>query len=276
MTMTSEERDLITGLFNRLRGADTQPHDADAESLIQQSVASQPNAPYLFVQTLLVQEHALMNAQARIQALEQQLAAAAARAQPAPHSGGFLSGLFGGSSTPAPANIPPQSLPAAIPSAANPPYPSTVNLPASAGGGFLRGALSTAAGVAGGALLFQGIEDLLGHRSGAFGYGLGGGGGGGFMDTGFGGRPEIVENVNNYYGDDAATREPGSDAGMQGGAGDYQNSDFGSKGDDFPASVDLGNDVAAPNTADDFGGSSNDDFADSGSSDFSSDDSSSV
>jgi hypothetical protein len=272
--MTSEERDLITGLFDRLRGADTQPHDPEAENLIRQSVAGQPGAPYLFVQTLLVQEHALMNAQARIKALEQQVAAAAARPVQPARSGGFLSGLFGGATaSSAPANIPPQSLPAAQPVAPNLPYPSTVNLPASAGGGFLRSALSTAAGVAGGAMLFQGIEDLLGHRSGAFGSGLGGGGGG-FMDTGFGGRPEVVENVNNYYGDDAA-REPGNDL-QNTGFDQNQNADFGSKGDDFPASVDLGNDVAPTDASDDFG-SSNDDFSDAGSSDFSSsDDSSSV
>jgi hypothetical protein len=268
--MTSEERDLITGLFNRLQSADVQQHDAEADNLIRQLVASQPAAPYQIVQTLLVQEHALLNAQARIKALEQQLAAASAQqVRPAPaHSGGFLSGLFGGSSTtppPAPSNIPPQSLPSVAPPA--PPYPSTVNLPASAGGGFLRGALTTAAGVAGGALLFQGVEDLLGHRSGAFGSGLGGGGG--FMDTGFGGRPEVVENINNYYGSqDNPGGGGGTDPGLQSG-GDFQDTGFDTKPDDFPASVDLGNDasVAAP---DDFG-ASNDSFADTGS-DFSGDD----
>jgi hypothetical protein len=280
--MTSEEHDLITGLFNRLKTADTQQHDAEADDLIRQSVASQPGTPYQLVQTLLVQEHALMNAQSRIKALERQVAAAAApQAQPAGHSGGFLAGLFGGSSNPAPANIPPQSLPAAAPVAANPPYPSTVNLPASAGGGFLRGALTTAAGVAGGALLFQGIEDLLGHRSGAFGSGLGGGG---FMDTGFGNRPEVVENVNNYYGDDAA-RGTGNDPNLPDANFDPKD-DFPASvdpgndtpppmdavNDDFPASVDPGNDAAPP---DDFG-SSDDSFADSGGGDFSSDDSSSV
>ena len=119
--MTTEERDLITGLFSRLRNAEPPQRDSDADHLIQQSVSAQPGAPYLLVQTLLVQEHALLNAQTRIKALEQQVAAA--KAQPAAHSGGFLSGLFGGGTAAGTANIPPQSLPAA-PSA---PYPSTVN-----------------------------------------------------------------------------------------------------------------------------------------------------
>ena len=146
--MTSEENSLITGLFDRLGSADTQSHDADAENLIRQLVASHPGAPYLLVQTVLVQEHALANAQARIKALEQQVAAAAAQPAPTTHSGGFLSGLFGGgSSTAAAANIPARTLPPAP----APAYPSTVSMPASAGGGFLRSALTTAAGVAGGA-----------------------------------------------------------------------------------------------------------------------------
>jgi hypothetical protein len=52
--------------------------------------------------------------------------------------------------------------------------------------------------VAGGSLLFQGIEDLLGHRAGAFGSMLGGAGGG-FMP------PETVDVTNNYYGADPAS-----------------------------------------------------------------------
>ncbi len=274
--MTSEERDLITGLFNRLRTADTQQRDAEADTLIQQSVAGQPGAPYLLVQTLLVQEHALVNAQARIKELERQLAAAsAARApQPAAHSGGFLSGLFGGSSATPPAggNIPPQSLPAASP-AASMPYPSTTAMPASASGGFLRSALTTAAGVAGGAMLFQGIEGLLGHRSGAFGSGLGGGGG--FLDTGFGGsgggRPEeIIEN--NYYGnqDNVPQQAMENDPGLQPAAADYQDTGFTSGTDDLSAGSDPGYD-APPDDS-----SYTDNSGDSGSGDYSSDDSSAV
>ena len=39
---------------------------------------------------------------------------------------------------------------------------------AAAGGGFLRSALTTAAGVAGGALLFEGIRNMFGHSTQAF------------------------------------------------------------------------------------------------------------
>ena len=46
--------------------------------------------------------------------------------------------------------------------------PSAQQAAPSRGGGFLQGALSTAAGVAGGALLFQGIQNLIGHNPGPF------------------------------------------------------------------------------------------------------------
>ena len=156
--MTPEERNLITGLFDRLRTADAgAPNkDHEAEDLIRQLTAQAPSAPYLLTQTLLVQEHALANAQARIQALERQVA------QPPPQQqssggGGFLSGLFGSHSTPTPAAPPPQAPPPMPVQTQAPPYPTTMTMAPSAGGGFLRNALTTAAGVAGGAALFQGI-----------------------------------------------------------------------------------------------------------------------
>ena len=209
--MTPEEHNLISGLFDRLRNVNPVQKDQEAEQLIKQSTAAQPDSPYLLVQTLLVQEHALNNAQVRIQQLEKQVAQAPQQGQSSSQgSGGFLSGLFGHHSDPAPqpaqqsSAIPPQQLPQNPAYAQNaPPYPSTVNMAPSAGGGFLRSALTTAAGVAGGAVLFQGIENLLGHNSGPFGPSLGGGGGffGGGGYGGFGGGSEVIENrevVNNY------------------------------------------------------------------------------
>lgn len=208
--MTPDERNLIAGLFDRLKSADTSvgPKDREAEAFIQQNVASQPSAPYLLVQTVLVQEHALANAQTRIAALEQQLAAARP-AQPA-GSGSFLGGLTDklgpwGRRADQPAAPAPQPMPMPQQPMAPQPgyaaYASTAAMAPSAGGGFLRSALTTAAGVAGGALLFQGIENLLGHNAGAFGPGLGGGYGGGAWGGGGGGNV-VNETVNNYYGND--------------------------------------------------------------------------
>jgi hypothetical protein len=57
--MQSQERELIAGLFDRLRPFESQPRDAEAEVLIREGIARQPAAPYLLVQTVLVQEQAL-------------------------------------------------------------------------------------------------------------------------------------------------------------------------------------------------------------------------
>ncbi|MBS0526810.1 MAG: DUF2076 family protein [Proteobacteria bacterium] len=151
--MQQQERDLIADLFGRLQQYENQPRDAEAERLIASYVARQPASPYLLVQTALVQEEALKQARARIAELEGKA-----------HGGGqgsFLAnaprpGPWGAAPTPAPA---PASPPAS---------PWGTAPQASAGGGFLRSALATAAGVAGGALLFEGIRNMFGHSTQAF------------------------------------------------------------------------------------------------------------
>jgi uncharacterized protein len=169
--MTSDERTLISNLFDRLKQAATQPKDPGADELIRTKVAEQPSAPYLLVQSTLVMQQALTAAQSRIANLEKQIAEANRPAQES--GGGFLSGvanLFGvGESQPAarPQQTPPPlpRQPASSPSSyAPPPIPQG----ATRGGGFLQNALSTAAGVAGGALIFQGIQNMLGHNPGPF------------------------------------------------------------------------------------------------------------
>ena len=154
--MQAEERDLITGLFDRLRPFDSQPRDPEAEQLIANLVSRQPSAVYLLTQTVLVQEQALKAAQERIAELE-------AKAGAAPASG-FLS------SAPkiGPWGAAPGAAPAAPPPTRSPLQAAVAPQPAGGGGGFLRSALTTAAGVAGGALLFEGIRSMLGHNPGPF------------------------------------------------------------------------------------------------------------
>lgn len=50
--------------------------DAEAEHYINAAIARQPGAPYNMAQTVVVQEHALSLAQARIVELEEELAEA--------------------------------------------------------------------------------------------------------------------------------------------------------------------------------------------------------
>jgi len=97
--MTPEEQNLIENLFDRLRQADVNPKDFEAEQLIRAKTAALPSAPYLLTQAVIVQEHALTNAQAQVAELENRLAAATKSAQPAGGEGFFsgVSKLFGGS-----------------------------------------------------------------------------------------------------------------------------------------------------------------------------------
>jgi hypothetical protein len=181
--------------------------DAEAASLIDQTVRSNPDAAYVLVQHAIIADQALHAAQARIAELQAQQSGGAQasgflgaggpwarptqgqpqyQAQPqqqyqpqaAPASGGglFGGGLFGGG-------------------------------PAQPGGfgSFLRSAGTTAAGVAGGSLLAEGLSGLFG---GHHGFGGGGFGGGGFGGGGFGG--EQVENVTiNEYGDQGGNYDDG-------------------------------------------------------------------
>ncbi len=71
--MNSDERQLITGLFDRMKSVGSQGRDRDAEQLIADQVRSQPYAPYLLTQTVLVQDQALRAANDRIQQLEEQV-----------------------------------------------------------------------------------------------------------------------------------------------------------------------------------------------------------
>jgi hypothetical protein len=148
--MQAEERDLISDLFDRLRPLDSQPRDPEAERLIANLVSRQPSTAYLLTQTVLVQEQALKAAQERIAELEEKSGAAA--------PSGFLAS--------APKIGPWGAAPVAAPPTRSPLQAAVAPQPA--GGGFLRSALATAAGVAGGALLFEGIRGLLGQNPGPF------------------------------------------------------------------------------------------------------------
>ena len=164
--MTPQERDLLAGLFDRLKQADANPREADAERFIAEAVRQQPAAPYFMAQLLLVQDQALSAAQTRIDQLEQDVEKA--RTQPAMAAQIDARGLGRSFLGDAPAAGPwgPQRAaarsPGAVPSVAPPPAFAPGAQQAQGGtGGFLRGALQTAAGVAGGALLFQGLSSLF-------------------------------------------------------------------------------------------------------------------
>jgi hypothetical protein len=168
--MTPEERKLIDGLFDRMRGYGAPEKDRDADAVISQAVRATPDAPYMLVQSVLAQEYALQEAGKRIEDLEAQLRAQAPR--PAASAGGFLGGRLGGGRPTAaepPTSVPPIGS-RAVPSGA-PERPSAwaaggqgpqPQPQSPAGGGFLRSAMATAAGVAGGMLAAGAIQNMLG------------------------------------------------------------------------------------------------------------------
>lgn len=181
--MNTEEQTLIDGLFGRLKQAEdpAQPRDAQAQARIEEHLRQQPAAPYYMTQAILVQEAALKRLDEQNKQLEAELKQAraqleASRSSPASSGGGFLSGLFGGgarspepqrSVAPAPASAGGWREPAA-PAYAPPPAPQQGfgAAPARSGASsFLGGAMQTAAGVAGGVLLAQGISSLFSHHS---------------------------------------------------------------------------------------------------------------
>src|SRR5262245_46628694 len=149
MHMTPEERQLIAGLFDRMRGFSLPEKDREAEALINEQVAGVRDAPYMLVQSVLVQEHALQQADARIRELEEQVRAleSAAEQRPAAGSGGFLGGLFGGG-RPEPARA--SSVPAvgarATPSVYGNRQDWTPQGPAQPGGPFAQAAQQPAGG----------------------------------------------------------------------------------------------------------------------------------
>src|SRR5207248_1319444 len=166
-TMTPQERQSLEEFLGQLTQVRGPVKDPEAAALIARAAAENPDALYLTVQRAILLEHALNAAKAQITQLQTQSGAGA--------SSGFLTSHWG--------HAPEQPTRPAAPAASQPSF--------FGGGSFLGNVASTAAGVAAGAFLFQGIESLFSHHGGSFW-----------------GQPltntEPVENVtvNNFYGDE--------------------------------------------------------------------------
>ncbi len=180
--MTPEERDLIAGLFERMRAMGSIDKDREAEDFIARSVRQAPDAAYMLVQSVLVQENALQQAGDRIEDLEDRVRELE-RSQPraaAQGGGSFLGGLFGGGrgqeEPRGGSGVPPigsrrdQSYDDRDRAGGGSPWGQQragafgqgAAAPQQRGGGFLQGAMTTAAGVAGGMLLANSIGGLMG------------------------------------------------------------------------------------------------------------------
>lgn len=225
--MTPDERTLLQRFLQDLVQTPAGVKDAEANDLIGGVLRDHPDAAYVLVQHAILSDQALHAAQGQVADLRQQLEQAQAQAQAAQAGRGFLGqsqpqqggSPWGGQASPSYGQSSSYSQPSygQSPSyAQQPAYPPPQpqyppqgqgyvgSGPFSSGGGlgtFLRDAGTTAAGVAGGAFLFEGLSSMFGgHHGGGGGFGGWGNGGGGYG----GGNETIVENVtnNNYYDDD--------------------------------------------------------------------------
>lgn len=216
--MTSQEQQWLDEFLQRLAGAPATAKDPQADAMIRERLAAQPDTTYLLVQRALLLERALHDARQQIAQLQQQVQGQG--------GGSFLGqGLdtqFGRGPAPSAPNAPAYAAPAAPAYAAAAPAqpgwrerlfggPAAAQAaPASTGGSFLGNAAASAAGVAGGMFLFNGIENMLGHRSAGNNW-LGGSN-----------PPQVVENVTqNFYDDnqnqaglDRLARESGGDSDL--------------------------------------------------------------
>ena len=165
--MNEQEQQLIGDLFHNLRQQAAAPKDLQAEAAIRQQAAQVPDALYLLTQRALLLEQALQQAQQQLAQLQNQ-----------PPRSGFLPSnpdlQFGrGNSTSfTPSANPPG---AAAPShwrerwfgaapATSAAAPAAAPAAPSAGSSFLGNAAASAAGVAGGMLLFNGLSNLWGQH----------------------------------------------------------------------------------------------------------------
>jgi hypothetical protein len=233
--MTPQEQEMIGDLMDRVQKTQLEEKDMDAEQMLQQGLGKNRDALYILAQTVLVQKYALEQAQAQLAQAKAQIEQMQQPPEPK-HATSFLGSLLGRNDAPAPPPPPPpqsyaqsqQGYPPQqgyAPPQAYPQYAPVgggYGAPMGGGGGFLRNAAQTAAGVAAGALAFQGIESLMHGFGHAAGYGQDFGGFGG------GGQRPVEEVVNNYYGDDRGERGGHEVSSDERALGQQEDRDFGS------------------------------------------------
>lgn len=155
--MNSTEKELLSRFLQQLSSAQAGQKDAEAETLIRETVSRQPDAAYLLTQRTIQLEQLLAASQAELHKLQAQSRPGGASAS------GFLgdANAWGRSAGVNPA----QSL-AHAPAAPPRPGMAAQAAPASSWGSGLFGNIAaTAAGVVAGSFLFQGIQGLMNRNN---------------------------------------------------------------------------------------------------------------
>ncbi|QRV22926.1 DUF2076 domain-containing protein [Marinomonas foliarum] len=172
--MSNDASGLIDSLFERINTAEknTGERDKEAEVQINKHLVANPAAPYYMAQTIIMQEAALKQLNARVEELERNVSTK-------PSSGGFLSGLFGGEQTSSQEYVQ-QGSGWGRGNGSQQGFGQSSNQQArnktdnqlqsvgrgrSGAGSFLGGALQTAASVAGGMVVGNMLMNMFSHHS---------------------------------------------------------------------------------------------------------------
>ena len=145
--MTPQERDLLTRFLEQLTTAKAEQKDTEAERLIRDAVARQPDAAYLLVQRALQLDQAFQAAQAQATQLQSELD------RTRTSGASFLNDPNAWGSRPQASSAPPAARQAAAAAPPARPSPWGTNL--------LGTLATTAAGVVAGSFLYQGIQGLM-------------------------------------------------------------------------------------------------------------------
>jgi len=151
--MNQHEQQFLTQFLEQLIQAHATSKDSDAEAMIKKAALQQPDALYLLVQKACIQQQALISAQEQIEKLKQEVASSQSPTSASSNSvESSKQSFFAGAPFMNSTISPPSQQPASAGGNGNSGF----------FGNFLSNAATTAAGVAGGAFLFQGLRGLLG------------------------------------------------------------------------------------------------------------------
>jgi hypothetical protein len=160
--MTLQERELLTSFLQQMTLAQAGQKDPEAEALIREASAKQPDTAYLLVQRSMGLEYALQAANAETARIQGELNQLRSTSNSSflknANTWGKLPTTNSALAAAAGSSVPMQST-----SQQRPPSAAT---PASSwGSGMLGTVATTAAGVVAGSFLFQGIQGLMGHHN---------------------------------------------------------------------------------------------------------------
>lgn len=195
--MTYEEKLMLNDFLGKLVSVNSISKDPEADMLIKKALTMQPDAGYVLVQNMLLMQAAVTELKKRVEELE--------RSQQNNQNQQPQSSFLGANSQ----NTVQSYFGGQKPQTQNQqqyqqnPNEQYTQRQSSGVGDFLRSAGTTAAGVAGGMLLFEGISTLFSPHS-----------GGGFLGSSTASMPQNETVINNYYGDSAQPADQTDSSGF--------------------------------------------------------------